>query len=660
MDWFFVVARAVQFAASIALFGVFVFECLIVGSALAATAAALALTARLRNRLDALAWTSLLLVVISGAAWLLAVAANMSGQPLAVALGEGVWQTVLTRTQFGADWLARIAVAGLVAICLPLRRGGDSVAARLACWAGLLFAGALLAALAWAGHGASTPGTPGELHLAADIVHLLAAGVWIGMLVPLALLLVALRGAGGALAIAAAAAAARRFSLLAAVSVMALLAGGIVNTWFLAGSVAALLGTPYGHLLLAKIGLFLATLVIASVNLLRLAPRLDASATRSEAPAWRAATWLRRNALAEAGLGLFVVAIVGALGLLPPGTHSEPGWPLPVRIDLAALAPAMQALLAVLFVIAAGGAVALVALAAAAQYRVATLLAAAGVLLLGGIALLLKPALEPAYPTSFYTPAEPYAAPSIVAGGALYAANCALCHGADGEGNGPAAATLSVRPANLTEAHLFAHTPGDLFWWVSNGRDNGVMPGFARVMTPGQRWDVINFVRARAAGAMARGIGTTVARAAAPAFPDFAFERGMRQDTLRQALRDGPVLLALFAAPTLPAHVGMLLRLRLALAAAELQIIAVDVMAPAVAAGGVARVAPEILSALALFRSPDDGGETDFLLDRNGDIRARFTATGNPGLPDAATLIADARIAAAVPIAAPSHAGHAE
>ena len=47
----------------------------------------------------------------------------------------------------------------------------------------------MLASLAWAGHGGATPGRPGDLHLAADMLHLLAAGAWLGTLIPLALLL---------------------------------------------------------------------------------------------------------------------------------------------------------------------------------------------------------------------------------------------------------------------------------------------------------------------------------------------------------------------------------------------------------------------------------------------------------------------------------------
>jgi len=50
----------------------------------------------------------------------------------------------------------------------------------------------------------------------------------------------------------------------------------------------------------------------------------------------------------------------------------------------------------------------------------------------------LRPAIEPAYPTSYYAPSEPYAAASIVRGAVLYTDNCALCHGAS--------ATAMARP----------------------------------------------------------------------------------------------------------------------------------------------------------------------------------------------------------------------
>ena len=333
-----------------------------------------------------------------------------------------------------------------------------------------------------------------------------------------------------------------RFSILAAISVVILFTAGLVNTWFLAGTVPALIGTGYGRLLLAKIAIFVTMVTIAAVNLLRMTPRLAGASVGRRPLIQGALGHLRRNALVEAGLGLCVLAIVAILGILPPGLHTEPGWPLPFRLELGALAGRPQMLLAILTALAAILAITGVATAAAGRYR-AMMAAWSGLATCVALgALVVRPAIEPAYPTSFYAPAEPYATASVEHGARLYAENCALCHGVSGKGDGPAAAGLTVRPADLTAPHLFAHTPGDLFWWVSNGRDNGVMPGFAGIMSPADRWDVINFIRARAAGALARQVGPQVSTAAISTIPDFAFEFGWSAADLkrRSGYRAGP------------------------------------------------------------------------------------------------------------------------
>ena len=73
-----------------------------------------------------------------------------------------------------------------------------------------------------------------------------------------------------------------RFSTLGVISVGTLLVTGIVNTWYLAGSIEALTGTYYGQLLLAKIALFFAMVAIAAVNRQWLTPRLMQSAGETE------------------------------------------------------------------------------------------------------------------------------------------------------------------------------------------------------------------------------------------------------------------------------------------------------------------------------------------------------------------------------------------
>jgi putative copper resistance protein D len=662
MKGFLIVARFFHFSAVIMLTGVFAFECLVSGPAFRHSGAAVASAVGLRRRLGWLAWASLALAIGSGVAWLVAVAAGMSGKPVGAALSQGAIPMVLTRTRFGEDWLLRFALAVLLGFCLLGRERRQWRVSGAIAWTALFLAAGMLASLAWAGHGASSPGPAGDLHLAADFLHLLAAGLWLGTLPPFILFLVEVLRTGDTNWGAVAATATRRYSAMAIGSVAVLLTAGVINTWFLAGTVPALVGTEYGRLLLAKIGLFIAMLMVAAVNLLRLAPRL---ATSTPNVVWRTGARLQGNAWIETVLGFGVLAIVGVLGTLPPGLHMEPAWPFPVRLDIGELTLGPRILLAVLAVAALVCAIAAVAATAAGRYRLTAVFAAGAVMGLAIGWLPLRPAIERAYPTSYYAPTQPYAAASVDRGAALYAENCTLCHGAMGRGNGPAAASLPIRPADLTEAHLFAHRSGDLFWWISHGMDEGVMPGFAGILNPDQRWDVINFLRARAAGVLAGQIGPELTTGAAPEVPDFAFEVGRTQRTLRQTLEDGPVLLVLFTPPAPVERLRQLAAAQSSLDGAGLRVIAVGMGASSEGTGEgaglprfVVTVSSEVSAALALFRAPDDGGDTELMLDRRGAVRARWTSNTPGGLAPPAVVIADADRVGRITVAAPSHAGH--
>ncbi len=163
----------------------------------------------------------------------------MSGMPLSAVLHGPVVGIVLTQTRFGEDWALRGALVILLAICLAIQ---GLTRKHVTGWIGLLAAAAFIAALAWAGHGAAAEDVPFDaIHLPADILHLLAAGAWLGALLPLVLLLAQARGDGSPEAVTVARVTTSRFSNLGMLSVGTLLATGLVNTWFLSGSVPALL-----------------------------------------------------------------------------------------------------------------------------------------------------------------------------------------------------------------------------------------------------------------------------------------------------------------------------------------------------------------------------------------------------------------------------------
>ena len=654
MKGFLIAARAVHFSSTISLAGVFAFLCFVAGSQP---------WVRLRRRLLLLAGASLALALLSGGAWLLFVSVQMSGHPIAVVVGQGYVATVLHRTRFGQIWSLRFLLASLLAVLLLLPHGWRRGLWR---WTGLAFSACVLGSLAWAGHGGATPGWPGDLHLAADVLHLLAAGAWAGSLIPLALLLTEFRRvrSDDAGSTQTARQAVVRFSLLAAISVVILFLAGLVNTWFLAGSVPALIGTEYGRLLLAKVALFLTMVTIAAVNLLRMTPRLASAPGIGHPLTVAVLAHVRRNALIEAALALCILGIVAILGVLVPALHTEPGWPLPFRLEPAALGSSSKTALAFLIASASCLAAAAVATAAARRYR-ATSAACAGLALSLAVGwLVARPSIEPAYPTSFYAPAESYAAPSVEHGARLFAKNCALCHGAGGKGDGPAAAAMTIRPADLTTPQLFADSEGDLFWWVGHGKGNGAMPGFADTLSAADRWDLINFVRARAAGVLSRRLGPMVSAEAGPAMPDFAFDTAGHQLTLSRLLETGPVLIALFGAPPSAARLAELAASRLHSAAAGLRVVAVDLHEQRATPletpppSPLVTVAPDVAATLTLFHVAADGNETDLMLDSAAHVRARWTASN--GIPDLAALRAAAMGIDQNPaLAAPgNHAGH--
>ena len=180
-----------------------------------------------------------------------------------------------------------------------------------------------------------------------------------------------------------------------------------------------------------------------------------------------------------------------------------------------------------------------------------------------------------------------------------------------------------------------------------------------------QRWDVINFIRARAAGVRAGQIGPDLTTGAAPEIPDFAFETGRTQGTLRQTLENGPVLLVLFTTPAPVERLRQLAAAQSSLDAAGLRVIAVGLGASSKetresgpALPFVVGVSTEVSAALAMFRTPDDGGETELLLDRAGNVRTRWTVNLAGGLASPTTLLADAERVAQIATVAPSHAAH--
>jgi putative copper resistance protein D len=304
-----IVSRLIQFAAVIVVFGCGAFRVYGLGPD-STTTSADALIA-----FDAWFWrvavAGAIVALLSALSLLLATTADMAGSAEA-ALDPGAISKVLFGTSFGRVWCWHLIFAGLlVGTCL-------ATSGRWRFPVILALSLLLLVSLGWVGHAVEGQGAvAGLVHQINQMVHLIAAGLWLGGLVPLAWLLRQARSASGAAWISVAREAVPRFSQMGYAAVALLAATGAFNALLLVGSTQALVGTPYGRLLGLKILMFLAMVGVALFNRFRLLPRL-----RREPQASAAAAALSRSVFFEQGLGLSVLAVVSVLGTWPPAIHT--------------------------------------------------------------------------------------------------------------------------------------------------------------------------------------------------------------------------------------------------------------------------------------------------------------------------------------------------
>jgi mono/diheme cytochrome c family protein len=83
---------------------------------------------------------------------------------------------------------------------------------------------------------------------------------------------------------------------------------------------------------------------------------------------------------------------------------------------------------------------------------------------------------------------------SLARGGELFGIHCALCHGAQGKGDGPVAIYLKNKPADLTGPAVRSLSDGAIFLVISGGVP-GKMPALNENLNVRGRWDVVNYLR---------------------------------------------------------------------------------------------------------------------------------------------------------------------
>jgi len=252
----------------------------------------------IERRCRRVAGLSVAVALISGLAWLLVEAAAMA-ETATLAETLAALPAVLLGTWFGTVLLAQgIALVGAgTALALFPRR--SALPAGLAAAATLLEAGH--------SHAFAMSDAP-SLLLLSQALHLVAAGAWLGGLVPL---LIVVRQAP----LDAAQYAARDFSTLGTVCVAVLIVTALYQGTVLSGGLAGLTGTGYGAMLLAKATLFALLIALAAINRLRLAPALTGPTGE------RSRRVLGFSIVIETVIGLAVVLAASVLASLEPGMH---------------------------------------------------------------------------------------------------------------------------------------------------------------------------------------------------------------------------------------------------------------------------------------------------------------------------------------------------
>lgn len=588
-----------------------------------------------------------LAALVSGIGVLSWQAGHMAGRPSA-ALEPASLRTVLLETRFGTVWLVRHALLFLLAAVVFFREREDSTVD----WAtfraeACTLASGVAAAMAWAGHaGASESASVGPV--LADAAHVVAGGLWLGALLPLAALLRAASTEAGADTRPYAVLAVRGFSRTAVGVMTLVVATGLVQTWTQVGDVPGLVGTRYGWVLALKVLLLIGVVAIAARSRRIWVPALSGPGAAVGRPAM---TRLGRLVIIELALGLGILLAVAVLAATPPARHEVPWWPLSWRLDWSGMIaePGVKPRLLVGGQLAILGAlVALVGLVAG--RRRLPLLGGGVAALATGLAVALPPLSVDAYPTTYRRPAVAYTAASIASGQQLYETHCVSCHGHRGKGDGPEAARLARPPADLTAAHTSQHTAGDLYWWLGAGIPRAGMPGFGDRLSQEERWDLVNLVRALSSGEAASRLGPRI-EPGRPRLvaPDFTYRVGPGPArTLRDFRGQRAVLLVLFSLPASHPRLSVLANAYDTLRGLGAEILAV----PADGEGRViARLggeppmlfpvatddASDIVKAWMLLAgaAPGPGASSpphvEFLVDRQGYVRARWA----PGMPGA-------------------------
>lgn len=228
-------------------------------------------------------------------------------------------EMMLYETEIGFSWVTRmISLAVVIGVASQSKRWPTE-----SLWVATLAGSVALATLAWTGHGAMDEGNKRFWHFTADILHLLAAGGWIGALAAFGLML-RIKGSDPELLVRVLSRALSGFEKAGALIVGTVIVTGVANYLFIVGpTVSDVLSGAYGVLLLVKIVLFAGMIGLATLNRFYLSPALERSEKTGDYSL--AVTALRKSVALESTFAVVIVCLVAWLGTLSPSIEMAHG-----------------------------------------------------------------------------------------------------------------------------------------------------------------------------------------------------------------------------------------------------------------------------------------------------------------------------------------------
>ncbi len=539
--WARVVFHWLGFLAIIGLAGAFFFQALVIRPALRkANFPAEHWASVTVNKQERMLWCFWGLFIVTSVLDLFAQAMSTSELSLTQVLQSDVMGKLL-QTRYGLIWLARIALALIIALPLAMKLNQR----RWGLWVLVGLSALTLLSISLSSHGAALKENT-ALAIYVDWLHLLASAVWIGGLLQLvSVVLPALRLIPDHTRYKLVAQIVPRFSNLALSCVILLVATGLYSAFRQVASFEALFTTTYGRAIMIKHVLLIFTTGVALVHFLDSVPRLARIADWiSQANAEQAQKLIRRfrgMISTEVTMVIGVLFFAGILTLVPTAAKPASDSSLAIASGPIALTELAQNLEITLKICSdfvgenefdlmlidkqthapisdlqkiligfnytsnpeLGGLNAVAGAKGDGHYRAkGAFMNLAGV---WDIVVSVFRADRPAPTVARFTLTiksqmhqhadvhQTYGSSSIEKGRVLFSQHCVSCHGDSGRGIGPDAPKLKLPPADLV-AHRGHHGDSDFLAIIRDGTGL-VMPSFKDKLSEEEIRQIISYIR---------------------------------------------------------------------------------------------------------------------------------------------------------------------